>query len=553
MQKSISCSQKVAWKIAIIYILSTVVYIFITDSILSKFNILDTLWISIGKAVFFTFVTGFLLYKLILGNMKSLEDREQQLNTLIDHMPDFVNFKDGEGNWIKANKFAIQLFNLENIQYKGRRDSELENFTNVSREKLISCENSDEKVWKDGKLIRYEEVIPVSNEDHKIFDTIKVPIFHTNGQRKGLIVIGRDITDKKKIEQRLKDNEQLYRSLVENNTDAIINLDLNFNILSVNEATEKITGYCKEELIKKPFSDLVDKKDQTKVTENFIDASKGKTSRIEMSGIHKKRHSILLDIKSEPLRINEKLVGIFTVVRDITAAKEKEELIRKSEKLSVVGELACAVAHEVRNPLTALKGFVQLLQYKNINNEDKDKHYYDIMLTEIERINLIVSEFMMLSRPQAITYQNKNVVSLLVDVITLLETIAIMKNIEVTREFESNISLVKCEGNQIKQVFINIFKNAIEAVPTNGKIHIKVKKWKNSRICISFSDNGNGIPNDLIGRLGEPFYTTKEKGTGLGLMVCYKIIEEHGGRINIKSEMSQGTTVDIIFPISLDE
>ena len=553
MQKSISCSQKVAWKIAIIYILSTVVYIFITDSILSKLNILDTLWISIGKAVFFTFVTGFLLYKLILGNMKSLEDREQQLNTLIDHMPDFVNFKDGEGNWIKANKFAIQLFNLENIQYKGKRDSELENFTNVSREKLISCENSDEKVWKDGKLIRYEELIPVSNEGHKIFDTIKVPIFHTNGQRKGLIVIGRDITDKKKIEQRLKDNEQLYRSLVENNTDAIINLDLNFNILSVNEATEKITGYCKEELIKKPFSDLIDKKDQTKVTKNFIDASKGKTSRIEMSGIHKKGHSILLDIKSEPLRINEKLVGIFTVVRDITAAKEKEELIRKSEKLSVVGELACAVAHEVRNPLTALKGFVQLLQYKNINNEDKDKHYYDIMLTEIERINLIVSEFMMLSRPQAITYQNKNVVSLLVDVITLLETIAIMKNIEVTREFESNISLVKCEGNQIKQVFINIFKNAIEAVPNNGKIHIKVEKWKNNRICISFSDNGNGIPNDLIGRLGEPFYTTKEKGTGLGLMVCYKIIEEHGGRINIKSEMNQGTTVDIIFPISIDE
>ncbi|MGG0391151.1 PAS domain S-box protein [Priestia megaterium] len=553
MQKSISCSQKVAWKIAIIYILSTVVYIFITDSILSKLNILDTIWISMGKASFFTIVTGFLLYKLIEGNMKILEDREQQLNTLIDHMPDFVNFKDGEGNWIKANKFAIQLFNLENIQFKGKRDSELENFTNVSREKLISCENSDEKVWKDGKLIRYEEVIPISNEDYKIFDTIKVPIFHTNGQRKGLIVIGRDITDKKKIEQRLKDNEQLYRSLVENNTDAIINLDLNFKILSVNEATEKITGYCKEELVKKSFRDLVDKEDQTKVTENFIGASKGNTSRIEMSGIHKKGHSILLDVKSEPIRINEKLVGVFAVVRDITAAKEKEELIRKSEKLSVVGELACAVAHEVRNPLTSLKGFIQLLQYKNINNEDQDKHYYDIMLTEIERINSIVSEFMMLSRPQAITYQNKNVVSLLVDVITLLETIAIMKNIEVTREFESTISLVKCEGNQIKQVFINIFKNAIEAVPNNGKIHIKVEKWKNNRICISFSDNGNGVPNDLIGRLGEPFYTTKEKGTGLGLMVCYKIIEEHGGRINIKSEMNQGTTVDIIFPISIDE
>jgi signal transduction histidine kinase len=211
-------------------------------------------------------------------------------------------------------------------------------------------------------------------------------------------------------------------------------------------------------------------------------------------------------MNSVPIVIEDKMVGNFVMIRDITELKTKEELIRKSEKLSIVGELAAAVAHEIRNPLTSIKGFLQLLQYKAA--ADEDKQYYQIMLSEIDRINLIVSEFMILSKPQAITYQNENITTLLTDVITLLETLAIVKNIEVTKEFEPDL-IVKCERNQIKQVFINIFKNAIEAVPNNGKIDIKVTRWKEEGVCIRFTDNGVGISADLISRLGEPFYTTK--------------------------------------------
>jgi signal transduction histidine kinase len=252
-----------------------------------------------------------------------------------------------------------------------------------------------------------------------------------------------------------------------------------------------------------------------------------------------------------PTIIKHKLVGAFAIARDITKLKENEELIRKSEKLSIVGELASAVAHEARNPLTSLKAFLQLFQYKA--KKDEDKQYYSIMLSEVERINSIVSEFMILSKPQAITYQNRNIASLLTDVITLLEAISIMKNIEVTKEFEPNIPFIKCEGNQIKQVFINVFKNAIEAVPNNGKIDVQVKRLEDDEVLIRVMDNGRGIPHDLMPKLGEPFYTTKEKGTGLGLMVSYKIIAEHRGSIAIQSEMDKGTTVDIILPVSMGE
>jgi PAS domain S-box-containing protein len=358
----------------------------------------------------------------------------------------------------------------------------------------------------------------------------------------------------KLIQRNIKDiegREQQLNSLIKNNMDAIIHLDLNGNIISVNDVTGNITGYSEEELTKMSFKDLINKEDLDKVQEHFLEIGKGKSSMVECRCMIKSGHCILVNMKSVPILIEDKLVGIFVIVRDITELKDKEELIRKSDKLSVVGELAAAVAHEVRNPLTSIKGFLQLLQYKN--SEDREKHYYNIMLSEIERINFIVSEFMVLSKPQVITYQNENITTLLMDEITLLETIAIVKNIEITKEFEPNIILVKCERNQIKQVFINILKNAIEAVPNNGRIYIKVTQLKNDSVRIRFIDNGPGIPNNLISRLGEPFYTTKENGTGLGLMVSYKIIKDHRGSINIKSEMNKGTTVDIILPVSTNE
>lgn len=416
MKNNVSRSKKVSVKISLIYILTSIIWICLSEWLLGQIPSDNMFWISIVKGSLFVMATGFLLYKLIQRNIKNIEDREQQLN-----------------------------------------------------------------------------------------------------------------------------------SLIENNMDGIIHLDTNSMILSVNEVTKKITGYMEEELAKMSIHDLICEEDLDKVQKHFWEIGKGKSSNVEAKCMIKSGHCILVSMTSVPIVIDKKIIGMFVIVRDITALKDKEELIRKSEKLSIVGELAAAVAHEIRNPLTSIKGFLQLLQDKDSN--DREKHYYTIMLSEIERINLIVSEFMVLSKPRAVTYQCENIKSLLTDVITLVETLAIVKNIEIKKEFEPNRILVKCEGNQIKQVFINIFKNAIEAVPNNGKINIQVTEINNESVRIRFMDNGPGIPNELISRLGEPFYTTKEKGTGLGLMVSYKIIENHQGRISIKSKINKGTTVDIILPI----
>ncbi|MFB3167320.1 MHYT domain-containing protein [Neobacillus sp. 179-C4.2 HS] len=225
-----------------------------------------------------------------------------------------------------------------------------------------------------------------------------------------------------------------------------------------------------------------------------------------------------------------------------------EKKLRESEKLSLVGELAAGVAHEIRNPLTTLKGFAQMMN-ENIDPES-NKRYSKIMIDEINRINFIVSEFMVLSKPHVVQYSLTDLSQSIKNVITLLNTQAIMNNIEIVPEFNGEQFLIKCEENQIKQVIANLIKNSIEAMPQGGKIQIRMEH-QNANLVISVIDSGVGISRENLPLLGTPFYTTKNEGTGLGLMVSKKIIQNHNGKFEIKSVPNIATTVTITLPTEL--
>jgi PAS domain S-box-containing protein len=231
-------------------------------------------------------------------------------------------------------------------------------------------------------------------------------------------------------------------------------------------------------------------------------------------------------------------------MQDITQKKEAEELLRKSDKLSAVGQLAAGVAHEVRNPLTVLKGFAQILQAS-----DKESKYYALMLSEIERIEAIISEFLMLAKPQEAKFYDHDLRLLLEDVIHLMETKAIMNGVQLNKVILISNAMIQCDANQIKQVLINILQNAIEAMPSGGNIHISLSQADKHSLCLRIRDEGCGIPEDRLEKLGEPFYSSKEKGTGLGLMISYKIIEKHRGKIGVSSRVLEGTTFDITLPL----
>ncbi|WP_228460324.1 PAS domain-containing protein [Cytobacillus dafuensis] len=234
---------------------------------------------------------------------------------------------------------------------------------------------------------------------------------------------------------------------------------------------------------------------------------------------------------------------------DITEKKKNEQILHRQDKLAAVGQLAAGVAHEIRNPLTSIRGYTEFLQMDETNNERLE--YFDIILDEISRLNNIVEDFMMLAKPKAVLLEEKNVVPILKNVLSLFELEASKKNVDFQFEPKVDEILVNCDENRLKQVFINFIKNAIDAMPAGGELIVNTIVL-NNQVYISIEDTGIGIPPEKLKNIGEPFYTTKKNGNGLGLMVSFHIIESHNGKVNIESELNKGTKFIIELPVILD-
>ncbi|WP_066064618.1 PAS domain S-box protein [Neobacillus soli] len=536
-------------KLIILYFITSIIWIYGSNYLIKQFvpsSFTDI--VERSKEFFYIVVTGGFLYFFISKNEELTVSQEDQkrLSTLINSMVDFVNFKDGEGKWIESNEFGLQLFQLENVDYRGKKDSELAEYTDFYADALRYCEISDEEAWKNGEITRIEEVLPVPDGSAKTFDTIKVPLFNPDGSREGLVIIGRDITERKNMARLLAESQQQYKSLFEYSPDIVYLLDMNGNITNLNPHFDVITGYNREELIGKNVKTLLPKR-YIRYLPKFISTVVEEIKPViyEIKIPHANGAAVILQCTSLPIIINGNIAGIIGYGKDLTTLRKTEERLRRTEKLSIVGELSASVAHEIRNPLTSLKGFVQLLQVEDV----KHQFYYQIMLDELNRINHIVGELLLLAKPQLLKYTMADLQKILKDVISLLSTEASLYNVQIDSFFPEEDLLIECEPNQLKQLFINVIKNSIEASQNGGKISLVLESVKDDHVQITVKDSGCGISKERLAKIGEPFYSSKEKGTGLGLTVSFKIVQSHQGTIRFDSQKNQGTSVHISLPV----
>lgn len=342
----------------------------------------------------------------------------------------------------------------------------------------------------------------------------------------------------------LQKSEQKYRRIFEDSNEGLILWDDQHCITDINYAGERMIGISKEKLIGHRiynldiFQDVKKQEIVNHIDQVFNNGKCTSTFIIDYEDGRKKYFEY-----SSKLNIVEGLN--FTVFKDVTEKVAMQEQLRKSDTLTVIGELAAGIAHEIRNPMTALKGFIQLLEGSITKDHSM---YYQVITTELQRIDSIINEFLILAKPQAIRFQEKDINQIMKETVDLLTAQAVLYNVQFVTEYNEQLPAIYCEPNQLKKVFINLIKNAIEVMPGGGKITISVKKAVNKRIIITIEDEGSGIPEEMIKRLGEPFYTTKDRGTGLGLMVSYRIIDEHKGTIKVKSEEGKGTIFQITLP-----
>ncbi|MFC0525004.1 ATP-binding protein [Pontibacillus salicampi] len=328
----------------------------------------------------------------------------------------------------------------------------------------------------------------------------------------------------------------------ENGFDVICVCDKRGRLQYVTPSVHKLLGYNAVEMKGSRALTYLSPHDQEKLLQIFWKHPEQEAT-LELQVRQKNGKYIWVESKMSMLVQENGAQSILVVTRDISDRKEAEEMMIRSEKMSVAGQLAAGIAHEIRNPLTSIKGFLQLLQ---LGVEGKEG-YYSIMNEEIEKMETITSELLFISKPMTNDIKSESLASMLEDVCTLLESQAKLQHIHLVLDCNQNY-YVHCDRSQIKQVFINVIKNAVEVMEDGGQITIETRQI-DSFYAIDVKDEGPGIPRHLINKITEPFFTTKKNGTGLGLMITKQILERHHGRLEIINNEPFGSIFRVLLPI----
>ncbi|WP_052712139.1 ATP-binding protein [Domibacillus indicus] len=348
------------------------------------------------------------------------------------------------------------------------------------------------------------------------------------------------------LEERLHEKVSHYKYLIEEMPDAVFVVS-DHQVVYGNQTAAQLLECNKADLLAMTAWNLFST-EYHELLEIGIEKLKRneKLPPVEMKMISYSGRVIDVEVSAFPFSRNmETDFTAILIIRSIYERKAHQQLTIKTEKLSLAGQLAASIAHEVRNPLTSIKGFLKLAREDMMHDA-----YYTIIDEEIDRIETIASELLVLGKPMSVEIEVCDAGKMLRDVCILLQSQAVMRKILIEFNGEPNC-LIRCNPGQMKQVFINIIKNATEAMENGGTIRASAR-LNGDMVQIVIEDEGKGMPETVLKKLGEPFYTTKEDGTGLGLMVCFNIVEQYGGTIRVESKVDKGTVFTIELPFAFN-
>lgn len=331
-------------------------------------------------------------------------------------------------------------------------------------------------------------------------------------------------------------------NIIQNVSDAIIVLEENSGIRIFNKAAEALFDLSEESVIGKPLEAVFDPKT---CREFYQSDARMQELHCEISG--KSRY--LLTSRSRFRNPDGKAMTIL-VIRDLTQQKHLEAQVQRRERLSAMGQLASGVAHEIRNPLNAIGTIIQQLD-RDFEPRENSQEYHQLarlIYQEVKRINETIESFLRFARPEPLKPERFDLLEFLQQFQSQYLPILQEKNIEFTMDIQYR-GEVKWDRHKMQQVFINLMENAIDALPEGGKIALSINSGNGSNLEIHFRDNGPGIPAEVLSKIFNLYFTTKDRGTGIGLAIVQRIVDQHGGVITVESETGEGTVFIINMPV----
>lgn len=371
----------------------------------------------------------------------------------------------------------------------------------------------------------------------------------TGGILRLLITISTVMVFLERSSRNLINKEAQYRFLMENAIDVIYYYRLQpvVKLDYISPAIFPITGYTAEEC----YADekLVFKliyPDDRHMFDNFIN-NPSQANKLPITLRLVRKDNTILWIEQKCILIYDNIGNLSAlegVIRDITSRKTLEQVAACLDRMNMVGNMAVTVAHEIRNPMTTIRGYLQLLEKKK--EYQADKGTFNLMIEEIDRANAIIREYLALSREKLANLELCSLNYIIESLFPLIEADANASKVYVDLDL-TDIPKLLLDKNEIRQLLLNLVRNSIEAMSFGGRLALKTFQEDNN-IVLSIDDQGPGIPADILDKLGTPFITTKDTGTGLGLPICYQIAHRHNASIGINTS-KQGTTISIHFEI----
>jgi two-component system sensor kinase FixL len=407
-----------------------------------------------------------------------------------------------------------------------------------------------EKASKTGRRVEVTHYHELQGGGFRELNRIIYPVV-TQGERpKNFVEISRDVTEYRNLIRGLKASEKKFKTILDTATDAILSIDENQKIVLFNNAAQRIFGYSRAEVLGEDLGILIPPQydDHYRFVRRFLETKEhvvmGKM--LSLSAVRKNGEEFPIELGLSHHEMEGKIT--FTaIIRDVSTQKQLEKNLLQSARLAAVGQAVARVAHEIKNPLMIIGGFSH--QLRRGLAEEKAVQKLDMIFDEVSRLEKLVANLGDFTKEYTLLKRRADINSVVTDVVKIMGEIYSFEKYKFKADLCPNLREINCDPDKLKQVFMNIIANGIEAMENGGAIKISTGEWSNG-VEISIQDEGSGMSEEELLEVFEPFYTTREKGSGLGLSISYKIVEAHKGEIRATSIPGGGTTFAILLPAS---